>query len=225
MRLLNQSIKAVIFDFDYTLADSSKGIIECINYALKELGINPVTDEVACKTIGFSLGDTFVELTGINSSELKEAFIELFVKRADEIMVKMTSLFENVPNSISSLRKKGLKLGIVSTKFRSRIEAILEEYGMAELFDIIIGGEDVLSHKPDPEGLNMAIEKLELHPSDVLYVGDSIVDAETAWRAGTSFAAVLSGVTKREAFLKYCDCRIYEKLEDSLEFIIDGFVS
>jgi len=54
------NIKAVIFDFDYTLADSSKGIIECINYALRELGLNSVTTDAACETIGLSLGDTFL---------------------------------------------------------------------------------------------------------------------------------------------------------------------
>lgn len=211
---MKENIKAVIFDFDYTLADSSEGIIECINYALKELGLTPVTTEVACGTIGLSLRDTFLKLTEINNTDLKEGFIRLFVKRADEIMVGMTYIFENVPNIIKLLKTKGIKLGIVSTKFRYRIETILAQHGMSELFDIIVGGEDVLSQKPDPEGLRMAVERLELHSSDILYVGDSVTDAETARRAGTAFAAVLTGVTKRDAFLNYCGCDIQEKLED-----------
>jgi len=211
---LKENIKAVIFDFDYTLADSSKGIIKCINYALKELGLTSVTTELACETIGLSLGDTFFKLTGINNSEIKESFITLFVKRADEIMVGMTYFFKNVPNTIRLLKINGIKLGIVSTKFRYRIETILAQHGMSELFDIIVGGEDVLSPKPNPEGLNRAIERLELHSSDVLYIGDSVTDAETARRAGIAFAAVLSGVTKRDAFLNYSGCSIYEKLED-----------
>ena len=215
---MKEDIKAVIFDFDYTLADSSEGIIECINYALKELGLTPVTIEVACKTIGLSLGDTFFELTGINITDLKESFIRLFVKRADEIMVGMTYFFENVPNTIKLLKTNGIRLGIVSTKFRYRIETILAQHGMSELFDIIVGGEDVLSQKPDPEGLKLAVKKLELHSSDILYVGDSVTDAETARRAGTAFAAVLTGVTKRDAFLNYSGCDIYEKLEDILRF-------
>ena len=211
---MKENIKAVIFDFDYTLADSSKGIIECINYALRELGLTSVTTEVACETIGLSLGDTFFKLTGINNTKLKESFIRLFVNRADKIMVGMSYLFENVPDIIKLLKTKGIKLGIVSTKFRYRIETILAQHGMSELFDIIVGGEDVLSPKPDPEGLNMAIERLELHSSDVLYIGDSVTDAETARRAGIAFAAVLSGVTKRDAFLNYSGCSIHEKLED-----------
>ena len=124
------------------------------------------------------------------------------------------NFFDNVPNIIKLLKAKGTKLSIVSTKFRYRIEKILAQHGLSELFDIIVGGEDVLSPKPDPEGLNIAIERLQLHSSDVLYIGDSVTDAETARMAGIAFAAVLSGVTKREAFLNYSRCSIYEKLED-----------
>lgn len=210
---MNEKIKAVIFDFDYTLADSSKGVIECINYALKELELLPVSAEDACATIGLSLGDTFFKLTGINNTEQKESFIRLFINRADEIMVEMTHFFDNAPNIIKLLKTNGIKLGIVSTKFRYRIETILAEHRMSELFDIIVGGEDVLSPKPDPEGLTLAIERLEVFSSDVLYIGDSVTDAETSRRAGVSFAAVLSGVTRRAAFSNY-DCRIYENLED-----------
>jgi len=153
-------------------------------------------------------------LTGINNTNSKEGFIRLFVKHADVIMVGMTYFFENIPNILKSLKTKGIKLGIVSTKFRYRIETILAQHGMSELFDIIVGVEDVLSPKPDPEGLIMAIERLELQSSDVLYIGDSVTDAETARRGGIAFAAVLSGVTKRDAFLSYNGCSIHEKLED-----------
>lgn len=62
---MKENIKAVIFDFDYTLADSSKGIIECIDYALRILGLTSVTTEVACENIGLSFDDTFFKLTGI----------------------------------------------------------------------------------------------------------------------------------------------------------------
>ena len=52
---MNDKYKLVLFDFDYTLADSSKGAISCINYALDKLGLDTVSDEIACRTIGLSL--------------------------------------------------------------------------------------------------------------------------------------------------------------------------
>ena len=56
------NFQAVIFDFDYTLADSSQGAIECINFALTEMGLDCVPAEAACRTIGLSLSETFLTL-------------------------------------------------------------------------------------------------------------------------------------------------------------------
>jgi len=68
---------------------------------------------------------------------------------------------------------------------------------------VIIGGEDVQEHKPDPRGLLEAIKKLNLTVSQIIYIGDSLTDAETAFRAGVSFVAVLSGVTPQNRFENY----------------------
>ena len=96
-----------------------------------------------------------------------------------------------------------MRLGIVSTKYRYRIEDVLGREGLLELFEVIVGGEDVSEFKPDPESLNLALGKMGISPEAVLYVGDSVVDAEAAMRAGVPFAAVLSGSTPREAFSKF----------------------
>jgi phosphoglycolate phosphatase len=70
-------------------------------------------------------------------------------------------------------------------------------------FDVIIGGENVSKNKPDPEGLHLALEKLESTPEETVYIGDSQVDAETSKRGGIKFVAVLSGVTVRHQFESY----------------------
>ena len=126
----------------------------------------------------------------------------------------LTVLFESVPATIAALRVLGFPLGIVSTKFRYRIEAILEREGLHDAFGVIVGGEDVAEHKPDPTGLLTAIGRLGSVPASTLYVGDSVVDAETAKRAGVPFVAVLSGVTPREAFRGYPVCGILENLSE-----------
>ncbi|MDQ1257991.1 MAG: phosphoglycolate phosphatase, partial [Candidatus Hydrogenedentes bacterium] len=73
----------------------------------------------------------------------------------------------------------------------------------ADRFDTIVGGEDVALNKPDPESLFMALRHLNAAPLDAVYVGDTLMDAETALRAGMPFIAVLTGVTPRKAFLPY----------------------
>lgn len=192
--------QAAIFDFDYTLADSSRGAVECINFALKEMRLAEASVEAACRTIGLSLKETFLALAGEGEAMRCDEFRKLFIQRADEVMVGLTELYDTVPATIEELRRLGLRLGIVSTKFRYRIEAILERSDLLSCFQVIIGGEDVAEHKPDPEGLFMAMERLRCSPASTIYVGDSVADAEVSKRAAVPFVAVLSGVTPVECF-------------------------
>lgn len=115
-------------------------------------------------------------------------------------MADLTILFTETPGIIKGLYNKGIKLGIVSTKFRYRIEAILRRENLLNFFEVIVGGEDISTLKPNPSGLLLAVKKLNITSSEVIYIGDSIIDAETANRAGIPFIAVLSGVTPRIAF-------------------------
>jgi len=206
-----QNLQAILFDFDYTLADSSRGVVECINYALEDLGLPAVSAERARRTIGLSLPDTFLTLMGQEHSALSDKFVHLFI---GQVMADRTFLFEPVPQTINTLQKTGLKLGIVSTKYRYRIETILKREGLSDSFDIIIGGEDVAQHKPDPTGLQTALGRLDCTPAEAFYIGDSLTDAKTAQRANVCFIAVLSGATPRDAFNGY---PVYKFLEDVSE--------
>ena len=207
----------VIFDFDYTLADSSRGVLECINHAFKGMGLPKVVAEDAQRTIGLSLPNILVTLAGMEHEGRGGEFARLFVERADEVMTDLTFVFEEVPEVIRRLKDEGMAIGIVSTKFRRRIEEILGREDLLEPFDVIVGGEDVSRHKPDPEGLLAAIERLGGSPSGSLYVGDSVTDAETARRAGVPFAAVLNGVTPREAFKDYPAYKILDNLGELID--------
>jgi phosphoglycolate phosphatase len=212
----------IIFDFDYTLADSSRGVFQCINFALSRLGLSKVTYQRVCRTIGMSLPDTFVQLTGSNSDRQIREFSRLFIQRADEVMADLTEILEPVPHTINVLKKQDFSFGIVSTKFRYRIESILAREKLLSEFDVIVGGEDVSMHKPDPEGVQKAMELLQSSPSDTIYVGDSVVDAETAERAGVHFIAVLTGTTERDAFDEYEVYAIIRHFQDLPELVSTG---
>lgn len=208
------NIQAVIFDFDYTLADSSPGVTECINFALTEMGLAQVSTEAACRTIGLSLHETFLTLGEHHEKHRCSEFHELFVQRAEEVMVSRTTLYESVPAMIAALHERGLKLGIVSTKYRRRIHDVLKRETLLHGFHVVIGGEDVAQHKPHPEGLIKAFESLECSPSSIVYVGDSVVDAELAKRAGVPFILVLSGVTPRDDFHHYQPLAVIENVSE-----------
>ena len=212
--MIHHAIKTVIFDFDYTLADSSRGIIECISYALETMNIAPVSGEAVRRTIGMSLRETFTVLTSVDSPEHADEFSRLFISKADDVMVDSTELFDSARPTIRGLKELDFCLGIVSTKYRRRIEAVLARDGLLDGIDVIVGGEDVAQHKPDPEGLFKALDKLHTPCSGALYVGDSVVDAIVARRAGTPFVAVLSGTTPGDAFEEYQPLEVIDKLGD-----------
>ena len=118
-------------------------------------------------------------------------------------MVSQTDLLEGVPEALDTLRAAQIKLGIVSTKYRFRIEDILGRFELADRFDMIVGGEDVAAHKPDPQGLVLALDALAVGPEEAVYVGDHVVDAEAAMRASVPFVAVLSGESERGDFRRF----------------------
>jgi phosphoglycolate phosphatase len=208
---MRPSYDAVILDFDYTLADSSRGIIECVNYALGALGLPLASAERIRPTIGMSLPDILSQLAGNGEAARGEEFSRLFIERADQIMAGMTVVYPVVPETVATLRAAGLRLAIVTTKLRYRIEAILPP-ALRREFGLVIGVEDVSRPKPDPEGLLMAVAGLGSVPSRALYVGDSPTDAETARRAHVPFVAVLSGATPESAFADYAPYAILENV-------------
>ncbi len=197
------SYRAVLFDFDYTLADSSQGIEDCVNHALAQMGFPAAPARAIGETVGLSLAETFCRLRGPATPEQCAEFSRYFIARADKIMVDAIVLYDSARHVIPELKQRGLALGVLSTKFRRRIHAVLQREHMRNYFDVIVGGEDVVNHKPHPEGALKAVDALQVAVDEVLYIGDSVVDAETAKRAQLPFAAVLTGVTPRHAFISY----------------------
>ncbi|MDE6794420.1 MAG: HAD-IA family hydrolase [Muribaculaceae bacterium] len=192
--------EAYLFDFDYTLADSSRGIVMCFQDVLKRAGYSDISDDTIKRTIGLTLEEAFAEMTGVTDSETLARWRKEYVSIADKIMNDATVLFPEVAEVLATLRERGAKTGIISTKYRYRIENFLLRHFDSLPVDIIIGGEDVKTPKPSPEGVIEAMERLGVKPENVLYCGDSVVDASTAVNAGVDFAAILHGVTPRSVF-------------------------
>ena len=132
-----------------------------------------------------------------------EEYIRLFVERADDVMADSTVVYDFVPGMLAELRERRVAMGIVTQKFKTRIDTILERDGLEGIFDVVVGADTVSDLKPHPGGLLSAVAQLGFTPPQALYVGDSKTDAETARRACVRFLPVLTGVTPREAFDGY----------------------
>lgn len=208
------SYTTYLFDFDYTLADSSRGIVTCFRNVLTRHGYTQPTDDDIKRTIGKTLEDSFSILTGVTDAEQLAAFKKEYGKEADTHMTVNTLLFPETKAVLTTLKEKGARIGIISTKFRFRIKELLDLHFPADFLDIIVGGEDVKTHKPSPEGLLSAIEQLHADKGETLYIGDSTVDAETALAAGVDFAGVTHGMTTAEELAQYPHRKIMSTLEE-----------
>ena len=92
--------------------------------------------------------------------------------------------FPETEEVLRALKANGARIGIISTKYRYRIMELMGKIFPEGFIDIIVGGEDMKEAKPSPEGLLQAASRLNCPKEQILYLGDSIVDAETAQNAG-----------------------------------------
>ena len=208
--------KAVLFDFDYTLGDSTEPIVNSYTAALTELGWPAPDREAVRATIGHTLQDGYTMLTGDTDEEHRQAFVPRFKGHSKPIMVRDSVLCPGAREVLVWLWEQGVRTGMVSTKGSEQIAGIFEKYGLREGMELIIGGQDVTKNKPDPEGMNLAVERLGLAKQEVLFCGDTVIDAETAKRAGVDFCAVLNGTTPAEAFVEFPHVHIAPDLADLL---------
>lgn len=209
-----KSYNVYLFDFDYTLADSSRGIVMCYRNVLERHHHTGITDETIKRTIGKTLQESFSIMTGITDADTLEMYRKEYVKEADTHMTDNTFLFPETIEVLTRLKTNGAKLGIISTKYRYRIMELLGKKLPENFLDIIVGGEDVRHPKPAPEGVLFAIGHLGCRKEDVLYVGDSTVDAETAQAAQVDFAGVLHGATTYDELAAYPHVAIMKTLAE-----------
>ena len=171
--------KTYLFDFDYTLADSSRGIVTCFRNVLNRHQYTNVTDEAIKRTIGKTLEESFSILTGVTDWEQLTAFRQEYRLEADVHMNVNTRLFPDTLSTLKELKERGARIGIISTKYRFRILSFLDEYLPENFLDIVVGGEDVQAAKPSPEGIKFALEHLgtgllwRIYP--VCYISDYLL--------------------------------------------------
>lgn len=207
-----------LFDFDLTLADSSKGIVLCYTNVLRDNGFLNVTKQEICRTIGKTLVESFHIMTGIDDPERLEQMRLAYTRQADIHMNQNTVFFEDTLRVLPLMKEKGCGIGVVSTKFRYRIQAVFDrDFPGMGIPDVIIGGEDVHHPKPHRESIDKALEVSGWNLKETLYVGDSTVDAETARNGGMDFLGILHGFTTREELAVYPNVGIIGNL-DKLPF-------
>ena len=130
-----------LFDFDLTLANSSRGIVMCFTHVLQRHGYTEVTELQIKRTIGKTLEESFTLLTGVNDTAQLAAWKKEYTQEADIYMNDNTALFPETVSVLTKLKEQGAKLAIISTKYRYRIQAVIDKHFPKGFIDVIIGGE------------------------------------------------------------------------------------
>lgn len=204
------NIDTVLFDLDGTIVDTNELIIASFQHVLDKHK-QPRTREQIIPYMGMTLEQQFQAFSGwADVAELVTDY-RSFNTMHHDTMVKG---FPHVDEVISTLKEKGMKLGIVTTKIRPSTMRVLEMFDLLKYMDAIVTVQDVTYPKPHPEPVLTAIQQLNADPKRTLMVGDSPADIKSAQAAGALSAAVAWSLKGAEELKKYNPDYILEDMLD-----------
>jgi len=180
--------RALIFDLDGTLIDSSEGVVDAVNYSLRQVGAAEQPPERIKRFIGFPLAQMYPHFTDHPLDELHAHF----QTRAAQTIMPSTVTLDGVDDTLKTLYSQGIKLGIATTKIKRHLDAIVDKFGWRRLFSSLVGGDDVTAVKPDPEAFLKSLENMGMVAGDAVVVGDTINDVCAARAVPMRVIAVAS---------------------------------
>lgn len=187
----------IVFDWDGTLMDSASAIVASIQAACVDLGVEPPDEASARHVIGLGLHDALSwaipRLPQSQYLQMAERYRHHYLSRDLEL-----SLFEGADELVTTLRARGVLLGVATGKSRTGLDRALASTGLTEYFHATRCGDEC-SSKPDPAMLLELMDQLGVRPERTLMVGDTTHDLLMASRAGVGALAAGFGAHPHEA--------------------------
>ncbi len=220
-KLENLSLpKAVIFDWDNTLVDTSQVIRQSLHNLFGFYGFSSEQVNAFTNKMGASLRETFPKIFGEAWQEARDKYYELY----EIIHLNMLKSFEGAQESLQFLKEKDIHCCIISNKCGSYLRLEVSHLGWHDYFISIIGANDLARDKPDPASVYAALAPIPLRPSkEVWFVGDMPADYLCAVNAGCQ--PIILGTPsvleeKKEAiFVENCE-GFYKILKNKFEPVI-----
>jgi phosphoglycolate phosphatase len=219
-------LQALVFDLDGTLVDSRQDLATAVNRTRAGLGLPPLPVATVVTMVGEgartlvrrALGEPPPAATGPGdaglaagldlsasiagqalSTDAFEAAVAAFLAHYREVCLEATHPYPGLAEALSRLAASR-PLAVLTNKPEEISRRILEGLGLAPFFVALVGGDSFPTRKPDPQGLLHLAKLLERRPSQVLLIGDSPIDEQTARAAGARFALAewgFAGVEER----------------------------
>lgn len=187
---------AYLFDWDGTLASTLEIWLEIMRQQYEEYGLH-LSDEQIVESFG-KLEPVSLKF-GIPESKIKQ--FTAGVQAIANTRVPEAPLFVGVHDVLIGLKQADKKLALISTGWRETITTVLTMHQLRDVFDVVISGDDVRNHKPDPEGILATLEKLDINKGQAVMVGDSDKDLQAASNAGVE--GILFYPEKHKLFRDY----------------------
>jgi len=194
----HRDVGGVIFDIDGTLTRTNELIFATFNHVMSRHCGRTFAPKEIIAMFGPPEEGALLPLVG---AERLPVVMDELCDYYREHHHAMASLHEGMADVLSYLKGKGVPLGIFTGKGRRTAMITLDALGITHFFDMIVSGNDVVRHKPDPEGIRKFIAAFDLRPADVLMVGDAAGDVAASRGAGATSVAVLWDTYDRERVL------------------------
>ncbi len=212
-------IEYVLFDLDGTIVNTNELIINSFMHALKENNLPPLSREQIIPHMGTTLQQQISTFSGlVDTSALEKSYRAFNNAHHDELIAS----FPRVNETMDELLRRGIKLGIVTTKIRPTTLRALEMFDLLKYMETIVTVNDVEHAKPHPEPVLTALRNLNADPQRTLMVGDSTVDIQSAQAAGVRVAGVSWSLKGEETLRKYHPDYIIQDMTDLLTIVEQG---
>jgi phosphoglycolate phosphatase len=183
----------IVFDLDGTLIDSRLDLAESANELLVSLGAGPLPVDAIAGMIGEGarvLVSRVLKAAGMGADP--QALLARFLEIYDRRLTNHTRLYPGLESALASVAGRSA-LALLTNKPKHHTRRLLEAFGVASRFRWVIGGDSGFPRKPDPASLQYLIGEAGTTPETTLFVGDSMVDVETARRAGVRVCVAAYG--------------------------------
>ena len=213
---------AVIFDLDGTLLNTLGDLRAATNHALEVRGLPPHSMEEIRQFIGNGIRLLICRAMpeGTPEAEIDAALDDFKAYYAAHIHDR-TVPYDGIPQLLTALRKRGIKVAVLSNKIDSASQQLIE-YFFSGKTDVVFGEHVGVPRKPDPTSCRMVMQQLGVQPEQVLYVGDSGTDMQTAKNAGLYAVGVTWGFRSKEVLLEYGADILVHRPEQILQILDSG---